>query len=142
MVEITIEMRRKIAARLGLTTHTLRRSTQKGGGPLAAHHRQALIDGFGTEVADLLCPVRERARKGEKPPRKPPAWAEVLMELKSLRAEFDELRAKVRFLEVEQIASLFGDVGQIDGRVEAVETRVGALETARLEEQWKTEEEP
>jgi len=128
MPEITIEMRRRIAERLGIETHTVRRVTQKGGQPLAAHHRAALEE-FGTEVADLLCPVRERAKKGERPPRKPPTWAEVLMELKAQRSEMDALRAKVRFLELEQIASLFGDVSQIEARLEALETQeVGDVE--------------
>jgi len=44
-------------------------------------------------------------------------------------AKIEQLTAKVRFLELQQIASLFGDVSQIEARLEALETQeVGDVE--------------
>jgi len=125
----TIELKRQIAEACDITVHAVRRSMQKGGQPLSRHHREKLVELFGVEVADRICPARERARKGEKP-RPKPAWADVLARMDAQDAKIEQLAAKVRFLEVEQIASLFDDVGQIEARLDA-------LETARMEASWK-----
>jgi len=142
MAEMTIELRRKIAERLGVTTHSVRRTLQKGGQPLAAHHRAALEE-FGTEVADLLCPVRERAKKGEKP-RKKPVWAEVLTQMDETERKIKELSAQV-----EQAAAKFAAAEakavELGLRVDRLEARAKSnvsafrveMSTVRTDRQWR-----
>jgi len=53
----------KIAEAIGITAHAVRRAMQKGGAPLGKDHRETLLREFGTEVADKLCPVRQRKQR-------------------------------------------------------------------------------
>ena len=117
----------KIAEAIGITAHAVRRAMQKGGAPLGKDHRETLLREFGTEVADKLCPVRQRKQREVKPdPRR--------SRLKSVEQAADKL--------LDRVVDVESHVGAIYGAIDALKRQIKSAQAVRVEVPETEEEEP